>query len=100
MDEAVTKAPLGGGKMGPNATDRGKSGVKRSVLTEGQGVPIRLLGEGLEGANRQDTTLVRPTLESLVVARPVPTQEQPQGMCLEKGYDYPKVREILQAFGF
>jgi putative transposase len=51
MDGAMTKAPLGGEKTGPNPTDRGKSGVKRSVLTEGHGVPI---GLAIEGANRHD----------------------------------------------
>jgi transposase len=44
--------------------------------------------------------LVRATLESIVVERPEPTAEQPQGMCLDKGYDYDEVREILQEFGF
>src|SRR5207245_8295872 len=42
MDGAMTKAPLGGKKTGPNPTDRGKSGVKRSLLTQGYGVPICL----------------------------------------------------------
>jgi transposase len=51
MDGAMTKAPLGGEKTGPNPTDRGKSGVKRSLLTEGHGVPIGLT---IEGANRHD----------------------------------------------
>lgn len=60
-------------------------------------MPISLV---VEGANRHDMKLVRPTLESLVAARPAPSQEQPQGMCLDKGYDYPEVREILQEFGF
>ena len=36
MDGVITKAPLGGEKNGRNPTDRGKSGTKRSVLTEGQ----------------------------------------------------------------
>jgi transposase len=97
MDGAMTKAPLGGERTGPNPTDRGKSGVKRSILTEGHGVPI---GLAVEGANRHDMKLVQPTIESLVATRPKPTKEQPQGMCLDKGYDYNEVREILQAFGF
>jgi transposase len=97
MDGAVTKAPLGGRKTRPNPTDRGKSGVQRSVLTDGQGVPIGLV---VGGANRHDMKLVRPTRESLVVACPAPTDDQPQGMCLDKGYDYPEVRDILQEFGF
>ena len=44
--------------------------------------------------------LVRPTLHSVVVARPAPTQDQPQGMCLDAGYDYDEVYAVLQAFGF
>jgi len=90
MDGAMTKAPLGGEKTGPNPTDRGKSGVKRSVLIEGHGVPIGLT---VEGANRTDMKLVRRTLESIVIDRPKPTEEHPQGMCLDKGYDYGEVRD-------
>lgn len=44
--------------------------------------------------------LVRATIESIVVERPEPSEEQPQGMCLDKGYDYAEVREILEEFGF
>lgn len=44
--------------------------------------------------------LVTETLESIVVQRPTPTEEEPQGMCLDKGYDYDEVREILKEFGF
>jgi putative transposase len=97
MDGAMTKAPLGGENTGPNPTDRAKSGVKRSLLTEGQGVPV---GLAVEGANRHDMKLVRNTIESLVVERPDPSPEQPQGMCLDKGYDFQEVRDILAEFGF
>jgi hypothetical protein len=62
----------------------GKEGVKRSLLTEGQGVPI---GLAVAGANRTDMKLVRTTLERIVIERPAPTLEQPQGMCLDKGFD-------------
>ena len=67
MDGAMTKAPLGGKKTGKNPTDRAKSGVKRSLLTEGHGVP---LGLAVDGANRHDMKLVRSTLDSMVVERP------------------------------
>jgi transposase len=97
MDGAMTKAPLGGEKTGPNPTDRGKAGVKRSLLTEGHGVPI---GLAVAGANRHDMKLVRETIASIVVERPEPTAEQPQGLCLDKGYDFQEVREILAEFGF
>jgi len=44
--------------------------------------------------------LVRATLDSLVVERPEPTVAQPQGMCLDKGYDDDEVRDLLAEFGF
>ena len=97
MDGAITKAPLGGEKTGPNPTDRGKSGVKRSLLTEGHGVPI---GVAIGGANRTDMKMTCSTVESIVIERPEPTEEHPQRMCLDNGYDYEEVREALNAFGF
>jgi len=66
-------------------------------LTEGQGVPI---GLAIEGANRNDMKLVRETIESIVVDRPEPTKEEPQGMCMDKGYDYQEVRDTVKEFGF
>src|SRR5215212_11571064 len=49
MDGAMTKAPLGGKKTGPNPTDRAKLGTKRSLLTEASGVPVGVVAAG---ANR------------------------------------------------
>jgi len=86
-----------GKKTGPNPTDRAKGGVKRSLLTEGHGVPVGLV---VAGANRPDLKLVEETVDSLIVKRPRPTKTRPQGMCMDKGYDYAAVREIVQEFGF
>ena len=44
--------------------------------------------------------LVRATVESLIVARPEPTTDQPQGMCLDAGYDYDEVYATLKEVGF
>ena len=74
-----------GKKIGPNPTDRAKDGVKRSLLTEGTGVP---LGLAIDGANRHDSKMVEATLRSMPMKRPRPTRNQPQGLCLDKGYDY------------
>jgi putative transposase len=52
------------------------------------------------GANRHDMRLVRATIESIIIDRPKPTEAHPQGMCLDKGYDYDEVYAILQEFGF
>jgi len=67
------------------------------VLTEANGIPIGLT---VAGANRNDMKLVRMTIDSIPVDRPKPTREQPQGMCMDKGYDYEKVRETVREFGF
>ena len=83
--------------MGKNPTDRGKVGTKRSVLTDGGGVP---LGLAVEGANRHDFKMARETIESIPGARPEPSPATPQGMCLDKGYDYDEVRDLLAEFGF
>jgi len=47
----MTKAPLGGEGTGRNPTDRGKSGTKRSLLTDGNGIPLSVT---VDGANRHD----------------------------------------------
>ena len=52
------------------------------------------------GANRPDMKLGKDTVDSLIVKRPRPTKKRPQGMCLDKGYDYTEVRDTLKEFGF
>ena len=61
--------------------------MKRSVLTEGRGIPI---GVAVDGANRHDSKLVEATLESMVTHSPL----RPQHICLDKGYDYPRVSPV------
>ena len=77
--------------------DRGKRGAKRSLLTDGVGIP---LGLAIDGANRPDFELAEGTLESIPIARPEPTDEAPQHLCLDKGYDYDEVYGLLHDFGY
>ena len=97
MDGAMTKAPLGGKKVGKHPTDRGKSGTKRRLLTDGRGVPI---GLAVDGANRHDGKMTRETIAQIAGERPAPSPDTPQGLCLEKGYDDDEVRALLEEFGF
>ena len=83
--------------MGKNPTDRGKMGTKRSVLTDGPGVPI---GLAVDGAHRDAFKMARETIERIALERPDPTPATPQGLCLDKGDDYDEVRELLDEFGF
>jgi putative transposase len=88
---------LGGGLTGKNPTDRGKLGVKRSVMTEAAGVPI---GLAIDGANRNDCKLAGATIASIAIDRPVPTPQTPQGLCLDKAYDHDFIRELLDTHDF
>lgn len=78
--------------MGPNPTDRGKGGVKRSLLADAKGIPV---GVVIDGANRNDCKLVERTLDSIPIRRPKPNRHRKQRMCMDKGYDYPFVRHLL-----
>ena len=90
------KSPLGGGKTGPNPTDRAKLGTKRSVMTEAAGIPV---GLAAAGANRNDCKLLEATVDSVPIDKPDPMPEQPQGVCLDKAYDHQFVRDALNDRG-
>ena len=82
-----------GGAIGRNPTDRGKAGSKKSILVDAAGGPLSV---AVAGANVHDTKLLRPTLESIVVARP----EGTQNLCLDKGYDNPTGHGTVAAFQY
>lgn len=100
VDGAMGKAPLvpkgGTGAAGPNPTDRGKRGTKRSLLVDGNGVPLAV---AVAGANRNDCKLLAATLGGAAVARPDPGQVE-QHLCLDKGYDHTFVRREAEARGY
>ena len=95
-DGAMCKAPLGGPATGPNPTDRAKRGTKRSLQTDGDGVPI---GIAIEGANCNDHKMLEATLASTPVRRPS-TRRVRQHLPLDKGYDYPEVHALAQKRGY
>src|SRR5207237_1217339 len=63
VDGCMTKAPCGGQRAGPSPVDRRKGGLKRSVATDGYGIP---LGFAAAGANRHDSPLLAPTLGAAI----------------------------------
>jgi len=91
----MTKAPLGGQGTGANPTDRGKKGTKRSVLTDGKGIPLSIV---VDGANRHDKMLVKGTLDAIVIQRP--SHKIVQNICMDKGYDFPDIRELVKEYGY
>lgn len=91
------KARCGGDNIGPNPTDRAKNGTKRSILVEKEGGPLAAI---VAPANCHDTKLLEETLEAIVIERPEPTDEAPQHLCLDKGYDNPTGHAGVEAHGY
>jgi len=66
-------------------------------LCEGSGVPV---GLAVDCANRHDMKLVEATLESVPVVRPKVRLYWQQNLCLDKGYDFDEVRDLVKEFGY
>lgn len=54
----------------------------------------------VDGANRHDMKLVEATLESVPVDRPDVRSYWRQNLCLDKGYDFDEVRDLVEEFGY
>ena len=80
-------------RIGPNPTDRAKVGVKRSLLVEATGGPLSVV---IAAANVPDFKLLEATLDAIVIERPEPTEQAPQHLWLEKGYDKQPAREVRE----
>jgi len=93
LDGVMTKAPFGGAATGPNPTDRGKRGTKRSTLDEGHGLPLAVV---VAGANVPDMKLTAPTLDALVMSAPA----GPAQWCVDKGYDDDLSRSAATVRGY
>lgn len=93
---AVPTSPDSAGeKTGPNPTDRGKAGTKKSILVEADGGPLAAV---LDGANRHDCMLLEAAIESVVLERPEP-EDVEQHLCLDKGYDNPTGEDAAEEAG-
>jgi hypothetical protein len=88
VDGCITKAPCGGEVAGRSPVDRGKQGLKRSIVTVG-GIP---LGAVPAPANRRDDGLLAAALDTLAVLDVLPARPV---VHLDAGYDYQPCRTIL-----
>ena len=94
VDGCVTKAPGGGEVAGRSPVDRGKQGLKRSLVTDGTGIPLHIVAAG---ANRHDAPLLGPTLAGLEKLDGLPDDVT---VHLDRGYDGRPTRALLDALGF
>ncbi len=93
-DGCITKAPGGGEVAGRSPVDRGKGGLKRSVITDGGGIPLHLVSAG---ANRHDAPLLPATLAGLERLDRLPEHVTVQ---LDAGYAGASTAALLAEFGF
>ncbi|WP_193338941.1 IS5 family transposase [Leptospira borgpetersenii] len=95
MDSAIVKAPKGGVLTGKNPTDRAKLGVKRHILTDGNGIPLAIT---LSGANVHDKHNVKETLNSILIFSGR-RKKKPKHLCLDKGYDFKDTEKLIRRRG-
>ncbi|MGW3615247.1 IS5 family transposase [Micromonospora sp. NPDC005163] len=94
-DGCITKAPCGGDKAGPSPVDRRKGGLKRSIATNGAGVPLGIVSAG---ANRHDSPLLGPTLAA-ATTQAGPHWPEDVIVHLDAGYDSGVTRALLDGLG-
>lgn len=72
-------------------------GVKRSIITDGRGLPIGIV---VAPANRHDSTLMLETIKSIPIRKPKQTKNNLHHLCLDKAYDANWIQAILPSLGF
>jgi len=60
-----------------------KNGTKRSLLVDGNGIPLSLV---VSGANRHDVALLESTLDQIVIERLLGKDGPKEHLCADKGY--------------
>ncbi len=93
VDGCITKAPCGGQKAGRSPVDRGKQGLKRSVVVDANGIPI---GAIAAPASRPDSPLLEATLDTMEIVGELPER---MSVHLDRGYDSEVTRERLRSRG-
>lgn len=93
VDCCITKAPCGGEKAGRSPVDRGKGGMKRSMVVDANGIP---LGTIAAPANHHDSPLLDETLDTLEVVGELPERIS---VHLDRGYDSKSTRQKLYLRG-
>jgi len=93
VDCCITKAPCGGEKAGRNPVDRGKRGVKRLSVVDGEGIPLGIV---VAPANRHDSPLLGESLDALEALGELPDRAN---VHLDRAYDSEASRECLKDRG-
>jgi transposase len=93
IDGCMTMAPCGGEVAGRSPVNRGKQGLKRSLVVDATGIP---LGSVAAPASRPDSPLLPATLDTLARLGPLP---ETVTVHLDRGYDSSLTRQRLAERG-
>lgn len=93
FDCSHSKAPLGGDNTGHSPVDRRKIGTKKSLLIDGNGLPLAI---GLHAGNMHDSRAFIPTMtnQAYIRATPFKTIE------LDAAFDAQFIKEFLQKLDY
>jgi len=92
-DCCITKAPCGGEMAGRSPVDRGKGGIKRSMVVDACGTPLGII---IAPANRHDAPLLDDTLNTL---KPLGGLPDRTSVHLDRAYDSDTTYQKLAARG-
>jgi transposase len=83
-------------KVGPSPVDRGRPGCKHHVITDANGVPLRV---SLTGGNRHDVTQLLPLIHAVPPIRGLRgrPRRRPRVVYADRAYDHDKYRRLLRA---
>jgi len=93
IDGSVSKAPLGGEKVGPSPVDRRKIGTKKHICVDQNGI---ILGISVSGANRHDNVFAKKTVEAI----PISMRHNRIVFAGDTAYDAKNTRLFLKKHGF
>jgi transposase len=98
VDSGSVRAVGGGGKTGPNPTDRRKPGSKHHVLTDGNGVPLQVQ---TSAANTHDIKHLLPLVVNIpkVRGKRGRPRTRPKRLYADRAYDDEGTRTLLRWLG-
>ncbi|MEU7329805.1 IS5 family transposase [Streptomyces parvus] len=96
---AVVDSPRAGHKRGnrtgPSPVDRGRTGSKHHLITDGHGTPLAVI---LTGGNRNDVTQLMPLIDAIppVRGRVGHPRRRPDSLFADRGYDHDVYRDQVR----
>ncbi|MGQ4731521.1 IS5 family transposase [Streptomyces sp. Ju416(a)] len=95
VDSSHVRAIKGGFRTGPSPVDRGRTGSKHHLITDGHGTPLAVI---LTGGNRNDVTQLLPLIDAIppVRGRIGHPRRRPDSLFADRGYDHEVYRDQVR----